>query len=137
MFVTCWLGILTLSTRELCYVNAGHPFPVLLREGNASFIDSKPNLMLAAMDGLPYTNNTIKLNKGDRLFIYTDGITEATNDYNELYGEERLLKILKSVQNNGISSRDLLDIVRNDLNDFVLDAPQFDDITMLAMTYKE
>ena len=93
--------------------------------------------MLAAMDGIPYTNHSIKLNKGDRLFIYTDGITEATNDYDELYGEERLLRVLQSVGENNISTRDILDIVRNDLNDFVLEAPQFDDITMLAMIYKE
>ena len=89
--------------------------------------------MLAAMDGIPYTNHSIKLNKGDRLFIYTDGITEATNDYDELYGEERLLRVLQSVGENNISTRDILDIVRNDLNDFVLEAPQFDDITMLAV----
>ena len=137
LFVTCWMGILTLSTGELNFANAGHNAPIIKKGGEIKYLSTKPNLMLAAMDGIPYTNNTLKLAKGDRLFIYTDGITEATNDYNELYGEERLLKILKSVQNNGISSRDLLDIVRNDLNDFVLDAPQFDDITMLAMTYKE
>ena len=137
LFVTCWMGILTLSTGELNFANAGHNAPIIKNGGEIKYLSTKPNLMLAAMDGIPYTNNTLKLAKGDRLFIYTDGITEATNDYNELYGEERLLKILKSVQNNSISSRDLLDIVRNDLNDFVLDAPQFDDITMLAMTYKE
>ena len=137
LFVTCWMGILTLSTGELNFANAGHNAPIIKKGGEIKYLSTKPNLMLAAMDGIPYTNNTLKLAKGDRLFIYTDGITEATNDYNELYGEERLLKILQSVQNNGISSRDLLDIVRNDLNDFVLDAPQFDDITMLAMTYKE
>ena len=137
LFVTCWMGILTLSTGELNFANAGHNAPIIKKGGEIKYLSTKPNLMLAAMDGIPYTNNTLKLARGDRLFIYTDGITEATNDYNELYGEERLLKILKSVQNNGISSRDLLDIVRNDLNDFVLDAPQFDDITMLAMTYKE
>lgn len=137
LFVTCWMGILTLSTGELNFANAGHNAPIIKKGGEIKYLSTKPNLMLAAMDGIPYTNNTLKLAKGDRLFIYTDGITEATNDYNELYGEERLLKILKSVHNNSISSRDLLDIVRNDLNDFVLDAPQFDDITMLAMTYKE
>jgi sigma-B regulation protein RsbU (phosphoserine phosphatase) len=137
LFVTCWMGILSLSTGELNFANAGHTAPIIKANGEIKYLSTKPNLMLAAMDGIPYANNKLKLAKGDRLFIYTDGITEATNDYNELYGEERLLKILKSVQNNSISSRDLLDIVRNDLNDFVLDAPQFDDITMLAMTYKD
>ena len=77
------------------------------------------------------------MNRGDRLFVYTDGITEATNEYDELYGEDRLLHVIQSVQDAGKTSRDILDIVRNDLDDFVLDAPQFDDITMLAMSYKE
>ena len=137
LFVTCWMAILTLSTGELNFANAGHNAPIIKNGGELKYLSTKPNLMLAAMDGIPYTNYTIKLAKGDRLFVYTDGITEATNDYDELYGEERLLKILKSVQDTGKNSRDILDIVRNDLNDFVLEAPQFDDITMLCMIYKE
>ena len=131
------MGILTISTGELNFANAGHNAPIIKNGGEIKYLSTKPNLMLAAMDGLPYTNHTINLNKGDRLFVYTDGITEATNDYDELYGEERLLKVLKSVQDTGKTTRDILDIVRNDLNDFVLEAPQFDDITMLCMIYKE
>ena len=137
LFVTCWMAILTISTGELNFANAGHNAPVIKTNGEIKYLSTKPNLMLAAMDGIPYTNNTIKINTGDRLFIYTDGITEATNDYDELYGEERLLHILKTVQDKGKTPRDILDIVRNDLNDFVLEAPQFDDITMLSMVYKK
>ena len=137
LFVTCWMGILTVSTGELCFANAGHTAPIIKTGGEIKYLATKPNLMLAAMDGIPYTSHTIKMNRGDRLFIYTDGITEATNEYDELYGEDRLLHVIKSVQDAGKTSRDILDIVRNDLNDFVLDAPQFDDITMLAMSYKE
>ena len=137
LFVTCWMGILTLSTGELNFANAGHTAPIIKTNGQIKYLSSKPNLMLAAMDGIQYTNNTLKMNKGDRLFIYTDGITEATNEYDELYGENRLLKILSSVQDKEKSPRDILDIVRNDLDDFVLEAPQFDDITMLSMIYKE
>ena len=137
LFVTCWMGILTLSTGELNFANAGHTAPIIKANGEIKYLSTKPNLMLAAMDGISYTNNTLTMNKGDRLFIYTDGITEATNEYDELYGENRLLKILSSVQDKGKSPRDILDIVRNDLSDFVLDAPQFDDITMLSMVYKE
>ena len=137
LFVTCWMAILTISTGELNFANAGHNAPVIKTNGEIKYLSTKPNLMLAAMDGIPYTNNTIKINTGDRLFIYTDGITEATNDYDELYGEERLLHILKTVQDKEKTPRDILDIVRNDLNDFVLEAPQFDDITMLSMVYKK
>ena len=137
LFVTCWMGIITLSTGELNFANAGPNAPVIKANGEIKYLSTKPNLMLAAMDGIPYTNNTIKMSPGDRLFIYTDGITEATNDYDELYGEDRLLNVIKSVQDAGKTPRDILDIVRNDLNDFVLEAPQFDDITMLAMVYKD
>ena len=137
LFVTCWMAILTISTGELNFANAGHNAPIIKNNGEIKYLSTKPNLMLAAMDGIPYTNHTIKMNHGDRLFVYTDGITEATNDYDELYGEERLLRILKAVQYDEKNSRDILDIVRNDLNDFVLDAPQFDDITMLSMIYKD
>ena len=137
LFVTCWMGILTLSTGELNFANAGHNAPLIQANGEIKYLSTKPNLMLAAMDGIPYTNNTLTMNKGDRLFIYTDGITEATNDYDELYGEDRLLHVLKSVEGIDKNSRDILDIVRNDLNDFVLEAPQFDDITMLCMMYKD
>lgn len=137
LFVTCWMGILTLSTGELVFANAGHTYPVIKTGGQIKYLSTKANLMLAAMDGIPYNSHTIKMNRGDRLFIYTDGITEATNEYDELYGEDRLLHVIQSVQDKGKTSRDILDIVRNDINDFVLDTPQFDDITMLAMMYKE
>ena len=136
LFVTGWLGIISLSTGELNFANAGHTAPIIKTEGETKYLSTKPNLMLAAMDGIPYTSHSIKMNKGDGLFLYTDGITEATNAYDELYGENRLLYILKSLQEEK-TPRDILGIVRNDLNDFVLDAPQFDDITMLAMTYKK
>ena len=136
LFVTCWLGILTLSTGELNYANAGHNSPIIKTDGQIKYLSQKPNLMLAAMDGIPYTKHTLTIRRGDRLFIYTDGITEATNDYDELYGEDRLLHVIQSVKDEDKSPRDILDIVRNDLADFVLEAPQFDDITMLSMIYK-
>ena len=137
LFVTCWMGILTLSTGELNFANAGHTAPIIKTKGKIEYLSTKPNIMLEALDGLPYTNHTITMDRGDRLFIYTDGITEATNDYDELYGDERLLHVIQSMQDKNRTSRDILDIVRNDLNDFVLEAPQFDDITMLSMIYKE
>ena len=89
--------------------------------------------MLAGMDGIQYTTHQIKLEKGDRLFVYTDGVTEATNAENELYGEERLLQIMKTTDNK--TPREVLELVRNDINAFVKDAPQFDDITMLEMYF--
>lgn len=133
MFVTCWLGILTLSTGELSYVNAGHPFPVLLRKGNASFVQSKPNLMLAGMDGIPYEEHTITLKKGDSLLIYTDGVTEATNSEKELFGDSRLLSAVESVPSTTLTMPELIKNVRTSIDSFVAGAEQFDDITMLAL----
>ncbi len=133
LFVTCWLGILTLSTGELKFANAGHNPPIIIQNGEIKYLTTKPNLMLAGMEGIPYTTHTTKLAKGDQLFIYTDGVTEATNMYNELYGDKRLLTVMKA--GIGKTPRDVLDIVRSDINYFVQDAPQFDDITMLELSF--
>lgn len=133
LFVTCWMGILTLSTGELKFSNAGHNAPIIVQKGEIKYLTTKPNLMLACMEGIPYTTHTTKIEKGDQLFIYTDGVTEATNMYNELYGEKRLLTVMKA--GIGKTPRDVLDIVRDDINNFVQDAPQFDDITMLEMGF--
>ena len=131
LFVTCWMGILTLSTGELRYVNAGHTPPVLCRNGKYEYTVSRPNLMLAGMEGTVYKEYKAQLNKGDKLFVYTDGVTEATNASNELYGEERLLKALQGTTE--LSTKDVLKAVRKDIDNFVQDAPQFDDITMLQL----
>ena len=133
LFVTCWLGILTLSTGELKFANAGHNAPIIIQGGEIKYLTTKPNLMLAGMEGIPYTTHATSFAKGDQLFIYTDGVTEATNMYNELYGEKRLLTVMKA--GIGKTPRDVLDIVRDDINNFVQDAPQFDDITMLEMSF--
>ena len=133
LFVTCWMGILTLSTGELKFANAGHNAPLISQGGEIKYLTTKPNLMLAGMDGIPYTTHSTRLAKGDRLFVYTDGVTEATNAANELYGENRLLTVMKDA--GGKSPREVIDIVRNDIDEFVKGAPQFDDITMLEMSY--
>jgi sigma-B regulation protein RsbU (phosphoserine phosphatase) len=133
LFVTCWMGILTLSTGELRFANAGHNAPLIAQNGEIKYLTTKPNLMLAGMDGVSYTTHSTKLSIGDRLFIYTDGVTEATNASNELYGENRLITVMKYAINK--SSKEILDIVRTDIDEFVDDAPQFDDITMLEMSY--
>ena len=133
MFVTSWLGILTLSTGELRYVNAGHPFPVLLHDGKASFVESKPNLMLAGMDGISYAEHKITLKKGDSLLIYTDGVTEAANSQKELFGDQRLLTAVESAPSTTLTMPELIKNVRTSIDSFVAGAEQFDDITMLAL----
>ncbi|MCR5725183.1 MAG: SpoIIE family protein phosphatase [Treponema sp.] len=135
LFVTCWLGILTLSTGELVFCNAGHNQPIVCQNGSFRFLDTQPNLMLAAMEGMPYTEHRLTLAQGDRIFIYTDGVTEATDAGNQLYGEERLLDAISKTA--GMTSREVLAEIRKDIDSFVQAAPQFDDITMLEMCIKK
>ncbi len=130
LFVTCWLGIFTFSTGELRFANAGHPFPVLYQEDKYSFINVKPNFILGGMDGIKYEEHSINLKKGDRIFIYTDGVTEATDSNNQLFGDDRLLAAMSKTKN--LSAPDTLKKVREEVNLFVGDAEQFDDLTMLT-----
>ena len=133
LFVTCWLGILTFSTGELRFVNAGHPYPVLCHDGKFSYVKTNPNFVLGGMEGLPYKEHSINLVKGDRLFVCTDGVTEATNTKEELFGEDRLLSAMQKTGN--MNAPDTLTSVRKDIDDFVGEAEQFDDITMLQFIW--
>ncbi|MBB5227251.1 hypothetical protein DYE50_02860 [Treponema ruminis] len=136
LFVTCWMGILELSTGKLTFANAGHTSPVLEKDGQISYIQTKPNLMLAALAGISYMNNEITLAPGDKLFLYTDGVTEASDKNNNLYGEERLLAALKKDDVKTLNPKELLNFVNDDVECFVDGAAQFDDITMLGMVFK-
>ncbi len=135
LFVTCWMGILTLSTGLMEFANAGHTSPVMHHNGTVEFLTVKPNLMLAGLPDTKYDNHSVTLKPKDRLFVYTDGVTEATNENNELYGEERLLASIKDKQN--LSSKEILEEVRKEISNFEGNAPQFDDITMLELSLKE
>ncbi len=135
MFVTCWLGIFSLDTGELTYVNAGHPSPVLCRsEGKIDYVREKPDFVLAAMPGVKYTEHILKMSKGDSLFVYTDGVTEATDSQNQLFGEERLLDAVSKT--SGMNALDSLKEVRRHVDAFVGEGEQFDDITMLNFILK-
>ena len=136
LFVTCWMGILEISTGKLTFANAGHTAPVICKNGEISFLHTKPNLMLAAMECIEYKNYEITIGAGDKLFVYTDGVTEAANSRNELYGEERLLNTLQKNEAKGLSPKELLKFVNDDVEKFVDGASQFDDITMLGMIFK-
>ena len=135
LFVTCWLGILTFSTGELRFVNAGHPNPVLFHNGSFSYVVTKPNFVLGGMEGIPYTEHTITMEKGDRLLIYTDGVTEATDAHDELFGEDRLMKAMEGTEK--LTAPDTLVAVRKAIDAFVGEAEQFDDITMLNFIWKK
>lgn len=129
LFVTCWLGIINLNSGEIRFVNAGHTPPVLFHNGEFSYLKTKPNFVLAGIDGAPYDERTVVLERGDRLFLYTDGVTEATDAKNELFGEERLLQAMEKTR--GLDAPGVINKVRDEIDSFVAGAEQFDDITML------
>lgn len=134
MFVTAWLGILDLNTGLLKYVNAGHNPPLIKRNGGYfEYICSKPNFFLAGMENIKYQTNEIQLSSGDEIFLYTDGVTEATDISKELFGEDRLIESLN--ENDNLSVEKLCNKVKSNVDKFVGNALQFDDITMLAVKF--
>ena len=134
MFVTVWLGILDLKTGEVKCANAGHEYPAVKRAGGGyELIKDKHGLALAAMEGMRYTEYTLQLNPGDRLFVYTDGIPEAINGETEQYGTDRMIRVLDRFGENTL--KEALTAVREDVSAFVGGEDQFDDITMLNVAY--
>ena len=135
MFVTAWMGILDLTTGKVQFANAGHNTPLLKHEaGSFEYLKTRAGFVLAGMEGVRYRAGEITLNPGDRLFLYTDGVPEATNTDNKLYGEERLLSFMN--QNASTEATELLPALKANIDEFVGEAPQFDDITMLCLEYK-
>lgn len=134
MFVTAWFGVLDLLTGKVEFVNAGHN-PPLVRHKDSTFdyLKSKPSFVIAGMEGMKYRRNEFFLSPGDEIYLYTDGVTEATDSENRLYGEERLVMFLNTL--HGLSGEEICHAVKADVADFVGDAPQFDDITMLYLKY--
>ena len=135
MFVTAWMGILDIKTGILQFANAGHNPPLLKRaNGDFEYLKTRAGFVLAGMEDIRYRVGELTLCRGDRLFLYTDGVTEATNTDNKLYGEDRLLKFMN--QNSTLDARALLPDLKANIDGFVGDAPQFDDITMLLFDYQ-
>ena len=135
MFVTAWMGVLDLETGALKFANAGHNPPLLRRaNGDFEYLRSRAGFVLAGMEGVKYRINELNLSAGDRLFLYTDGVTEATNVEKQLYGEDRLIQYMND--NKSTASTELLPGLKADIDLFVGEAPQFDDITMLMLDYR-
>ena len=131
MFVTAWIGIVDLTTGEVCCANAGHEYPVLKRvDGSYEIVMDRHGLPLAAMEEMWYTEYYLTLGPGDKLFLYTDGVPEAINENEEQYGTNRMLAALNTVMDEPMENT--LFAVRNDMSSFVGKADQFDDITMLG-----
>ena len=134
LFVTVWLGILTISTGKGLAANAGHEDPVFRRgDGEFELVRYRHSPAVAAMEGVRFREHEFELNPGDTLFVYTDGVPEATNGQDELYGTDRMLASLNRHRNEPLDS--ILRETREDINSFVGNAQQFDDMTMLCFTY--
>ncbi len=134
MFVTAWIGVLELATGKMRYVNAGHNPPVMITPPAAEYIRARSGLVLAAMEGVPYKEKQFEMKPGDRLFLYTDGVTEAIDKLENQYGEDRLLDCLQAAQKQDCSS--VLQRVTEDMESFVKGAEAFDDVTMVCLEYR-
>ena len=135
MFVTIWLGILEISTGKLTASNAGHEYPVLRQaDGNFELVKDEHGVMVGARKGMKYTEYELTLEKGSKLFVYTDGVPEATDAQDNLYGMDRMVEALN--RNPGDSPAEILFNVRRAVDGFVQDAEQYDDLTMLCIEYK-
>ena len=134
--MTAFEGVLDLVTGELVFVNAGHEMPFICKkESPYEPHKIRAAFVLAGMEGMRYKAGTFQLEPGDKIFEYTDGVTEATNANNELYGMDRLGAVL--AKNSSATPAELLPAVKADIDAFVGEAPQFDDITMLCLEYKK
>lgn len=135
MFVTAFLGIIDLNSGVFTFCNAGHNPPLLKTQGgDYAWLKSKAYLVLGAFEDTPYREQAIVLQAGDRLFLYTDGITEAMNPKQELYSEDRLLKTVNELPDD-MQIDDLMLAVKQDVDDFAAGAEQADDMTMLVLEY--
>ncbi len=135
LFITAFEGVLDLSNGEFRFVNAGHEIPYICKkDGRFEPHKIRAGFVLAGMENMRYKCGEMQLDVGDKIFQYTDGVTEATNAQNELYGMDRLTAILG--KSSALPPAELLPVIKEDIDKFVGEAPQFDDITMLCLEYK-
>lgn len=135
MFVTVWMGVLEVSTGRLTAANAGHEYPILKRPGKSfELFKDRHGLVLGAMDGVRYREYEIQMEPGTKLFVYTDGLSEATNGSTVQFGTDRTIDALRGREDG--SPEELVRAVLDAVEAFVADAPQFDDLTMLCVEYR-
>ena len=134
MFVTVWIGILEISTGKLTAANAGHEFPVLKRAGGKyELYKDHHGFVIGGMPGMKYRQYELQLHPGDRLFVYTDGVPEATDADSQLFGTDRMLSALN--EKDAADPKEVVQVVHEAVDRFVKDAEQFDDMTMLCLDY--
>ena len=135
MFVTVWVGILEVSTGKLSAANAGHEYPALKRgDGGFSVFKDRHGFVLGGMEGMKYKEYEIQLSPGDKLFVYTDGVSEANDPDGNMFEVKRMIDALN--EDPDASPAQILGAVRGEISKFVREAEQFDDLTMLCLEYK-
>ena len=134
MFITVWIGILEISTGKLVCSNAGHEYPIIYRNGKKfEVLKDKHGIVVGAFENYQYKEYELKLEKGDKIFVYTDGLVEATNSKNEMFGLDNTLASLNKLGNEDVKKT--LEKLKKDVDTFVDEAVQFDDLTMLMLEY--
>lgn len=134
MFVTCFVGVLDIPTGKFTFANAGHNAPLLYRAGGAyDWLKVKPGFVLAGLDNMQFTSEELTMHRGDRLYLYTDGVTEALNPAEELYGEDRLLETMNREDVKKQPIEKVVEAVQEDIHVYADGAEQADDITMLLL----
>ena len=133
--MTVWLGILELSTGKLISANAGHECPCIKGpDGQYEMIRTRHGFVIGGMDGVSYRENETVLEPGSSIFLYTDGVPEGTASDGSRFGNDRLMEALNREPDG--DPKAILKNMRESLDSFVGDAEQFDDVTMMCMTYK-
>lgn len=134
--MTVWLAILEISTGKGLAANAGHEHPLLRRkDGHFERVVYRHSPAVAVMEGIPFREHSFEMHPGDSLFVYTDGVPEATDMENKFYGTDRMVNTLNACA-QGSSPKEVLDAVSKDLRAFVGDAAQLDDVTMMSLQYR-
>ena len=134
LFITMFAGIVDVSTGELTCINCGHNPPLLKQNGGEyKYMELDSNMVLGVVENVDFNVYKTKLNEGDVIFTYTDGVTEATDEENNMYGEDRLINCINSTEVTNI--KDLTNVIKSDVNDYTGDIAQSDDLTMLIFRY--
>ena len=133
LFVTAFVGILNVKTGKLEFANAGHNAPLICRNSHCEYLDLESNFILGITEDYKYKKQSLFLTKGDTLFLYTDGVTEAINKEEKQYSPERLKKVLEEIKNNSVNQ--IENKIKADINEFAAKNPQFDDLTMLVLKF--
>lgn len=135
MFVTIWVGILQISKGVLTAANGGHEYPILRRpHGDYAMYRDRHGLVVAGRRNSRYTDYRISLRPGSKIFVYTDGVPEATNEQGQMFGLNRTVDALNTAKD--ATPEETLTAVRRVVDEFVRDAEQFDDLTMLCLEYR-